>query len=797
MLEMKGDVLLPESESSGSAEWEVAGREEIVGWIRELVEVEEIEGSAILTALHMREPRLEMSEMQAALERYVQSIKAKTMEKMSGKYGEFAHIAEEVCSQGLSDTTRTALTELYSSLSNLNSHARQKRQEIEYETQALRAAEKISRENQAVQGFGLLLDELEAGLILNNNDKKQHAAKDKNIERLAHAALSLKAQLEGAVDFISDGALVTQLHEYAQRVDAAEGATRLAVEAAFETLCCHSSNQDEQEEEAQREACLRAGAALGMGARLEELFALKVMRPFLKASFTPGRLDGADRGSANGLPWILSAALDFIKDRALIAIRACDRVMASPGIAVLSVDLLCRGVWSPVAHALLSLDSLFQLGSRQKVRKCYNIVFQSFLEPLSDLVHDSTEALRRLEASDDTRKLREEWNLPVYAELVKTEIISSLPMQSADELLRTLHLIWDQCLLLPVASHFLELTFFIIDDFMAWAENSFKSNDTTSSTQHFARLAVDFAQLDSIIKFEFPERIVSAINSCSRLRSRQSSLAKIAPGFNAVISPRADGIRRQALNLLAISLADEAAAGFRLVKSVTARYHLTNAPAPTLPSEYLAKHAFPPLDKFDEIWRSILPFSDQRQKLTFYTSIHNRISQAYASQVTAVLEHANKFQATLARRHHRKSVIAPTLDLASDAIKIKQQLLFDLDSAIHRLDAFADLESANDSPLSILRNELKEAIPSASDNGDDISTSSTNATNGVSSVYDGYQVPHEEVKEEVVASSSSIVAEVSPHSAPTIPSQNPPPAEEQSRSDGSQNEEEQSGPPVF
>jgi len=134
------------------------------------------------------------------------------------------------------------------------------RRGLEDELKRRRADRRDRLERAAVDRFERLLSELEADL----------GAADVAVERCAHASLALRAQLDGAVDFVRDGALVGRLRASRPRVEAAAKAAAAAVEAAFVATCVRDAGAADG---AARRRVLRAGGALGLGPRLEALFA--------------------------------------------------------------------------------------------------------------------------------------------------------------------------------------------------------------------------------------------------------------------------------------------------------------------------------------------------------------------------------------------------------------------------------------------------------------------------------------------------------------------------------------------
>ena len=691
---------------------------EVSRWIRSILDDDNDmeDGKMILGALHAMDPSLEMSDMKAGLELHLDEIKAETLEVMASRYGEFAKVAEVVTSSMMvSEETRLSLSELRTGVAETRDAYRRKKIALTQQLEAQRSLRKREREVKAVEHFSLLLTELETGL------KRENPA----VERLAHATLSLRAQLAAAVEFVSDGELLTQVHELAGPVEEAEMKTRRAVENAFERSTFENKNK------LLLEASLRSAAALGCGARLETIFSDRVMRPFLEATFTTPRLDGAMRNSRSGLPSIYAATLDYVKDRAGPAIRACDNVLGGP-MKVLAVDLLVKAVWEPIVEAMESrLKSLFDLGSAKQVHKTVRATFlfmdqlaETFFPENEDQEEDdfvvvsskkpeSCEAARdRLEASDATQRLLQTFNLPVYFELVKVDILASVfsseeknptrgPSSLALGVVDATRKLWDptEWFLRPIADEDLSFTFELLKKFF----EELQKRDL-SSVDLCASSAVDAAFVAKSLKAHLlgGEGIFKAL-----VLTNKDSL-KVA--LDAALQEAADlpssEIAAKATESLADVLAEEVIKGLRLVKSVTARYHLTNAPDPNEASDYLKTHAFKPLDDYDENWRSFLVVDE-----AFYRRHNDKIHEAYAAQVQAVLDHAKKFHATLQKRRDAKKIRGgqSSIDLAGDALKVAKQLLLDVDATIERLDTFSSLTHSA-SPLRQIQTALRSEV---------------------------------------------------------------------------------------
>lgn len=693
---------------------------EVRGWIKDALEMG-LEGSAILGSLHDKSRSLEMSDMQAALRSESAAINGEMLDLMSSKYGEFFEVAESVSSGCECRETRDALIKLHGQLGVTAREAGSGRRELEAELERRRAAAKQHREAQAIERFEILLGELEAAISSEGAD----------VERCAHAALSLRAQLSSAVELISDGSRVTQLHEMSHRVDEAERGAAHAVEKAFERLCC--SRREGCAPEAVQ-VCLRAAAALGLGPRLEDVYGEMILKAFLTATFTRSRLDGSDRGSCAGLPSIYAATLEFVQERCQIALQACEAAMSTSAPSslpsLLAVDLVCNGVWRPIAAAVLDrLSPIFELGIAATIHKSYQATFR-FLEDLARLAtaSPSTEASpsasdsssyvsRRLRAHPATRELERRWDLGVYFELVKVDLVSKLdaalfqhaddfvlvqrsedgvaaakkpsPSAFVDELLRAVDRLWETeptkygYFLKPIAHKCTELTFDLVSKALR-ASTERLENDDKPSPHALAQLAFDIHFVEQSLSTSTPAKVANALRGLDQALPEDVPVDALVLAMDQSALRPVRSIKTRALDKLAAALAKDTARGLEAVKGVAARYNLTNQPAPTdQPSDYLDQDALNWLcDDFGAVWTNDrLPAPPD-----FKRRIALDIIEHYVPMVHDVLEQALNLHLSLRKRGKRPS--HPDGLQLSDLQKIASQLLLDVNHLQTRLTNF-------------------------------------------------------------------------------------------------------------
>ncbi|KAH8046670.1 hypothetical protein JL722_13564 [Aureococcus anophagefferens] len=258
-----------------------------------------------------------------------------------------------------------------------------------------------------------LLAELEADL----------GAADVAVERCAHASLALRAQLDGAVDFVRDGALVGRL-----RRRAAAGAPQRrgsAVEAAFVATCVRDAGA--ADDARRRVPAPAAPWASARGSRPSSLSA-PGGRP---RDDLPGdaRVRRRARGPALAAAEAAAGARAEPKTAGGRAIADWRRGAGAADRSLHGVDLVCHGVWAPVCAALGGLDGVFDLGTRR--RRTDARWRPRFADDLAALAASGDRALarrvrRRLKAHPATATLEERWNLPVYFELVRGDLVRDL-----------------------------------------------------------------------------------------------------------------------------------------------------------------------------------------------------------------------------------------------------------------------------------------------------------------------------------------------------------------------------------
>ncbi|CAM9379054.1 unnamed protein product, partial [Ectocarpus sp. 13 AM-2016] len=305
------------------------------------------------------------------------------------------------------------------------------------------------------------------------------------LERAAHYALMMNADLQAAAEDEADGAgdadaisLLRGMSSRASRVEA-EITRRLRSEFASLLKPQHpwpstpaagngasarngagggparggpGSSGGGAARESRRQAllsCLRPFSALGSGIEAEKQFARAVMQPFLEARFTPGIVDGSERGSSKGLGPLLNELLAYVKEVAGDAVEAAEDMFASPAgldlegsplgekeekeengaktgtvkevdaMAPLPVDLVCNGVWRPVQQVLMTrLSSIFATGMVAAQHSNF-VLCMEFLEGLAAIAggEKRPRIRHRLLGQPSVAEFKARWNLPIYFQL--------------------------------------------------------------------------------------------------------------------------------------------------------------------------------------------------------------------------------------------------------------------------------------------------------------------------------------------------------------------------------------------
>ena len=593
------------------------------------------------------------------------------------------------------------------------------RRGLEDELKRRRADRRDRLERAAVDRFERLLSELEADL----------GAADVAVERCAHASLALRAQLDGAVDFVRDGALVGRLRASRPRVEAAASAAAAAVEAAFVATCVRDAGAADG---AARRRVLRAGGALGLGPRLEAIFAERALAAFLAATFTQGRLDGVERGSCSGLATIFRATLEFVAERAGPALAAAEAAAAGDGAeaekmtadaaiadwrrgagaadrSLHGVDLVCHGVWAPVCAALGGLDGVFDLGNAATAHRTY-AASAKFADDLAALAASGDRALarrvrRRLRAHPATATLEERWNLPVYFELVRGDLVRDLddalaatyvlvdgprrgPPEVSDRVASALGVVartWaPDVVLAPVGDKFAGLAFELVG--LVVGDAARRLGDATADwpPRRLGQLAFDLDAFDAAVAV----RLAAGFEASLDLDLATADA--VAAGARAALAP-GRRLRAAAAERLEAALAAAAVDRLRAVKGVPATYHLTGKPPPGAPSRYVAD-ALAPGAAFAGDWGGHL--ADAR---ALAAAAAAAAAATYEGLVLDVLDQAAKFEATMAKRNKHA-------DVAGDALKIAAQLALDVDAfaAGSGLDAAATFPRAKAAIAAVL-----------------------------------------------------------------------------------------------
>ncbi|KAK7241920.1 component of oligomeric golgi complex [Aureococcus anophagefferens] len=264
-------------------------------------------------------------------------------------------------------------------------------------------------------------------------------------------SLDTSAELDGAVDFVRDGALVGRLAR-CRRV----GGGRAQARAPPRRPSSRPASATRARPTAPRGAACSAPAAPWASARGSRRFArARALAAFLAAAFTQGRLDGVERGSCSGLATIFRATLEFVAERAGPALAAAEAAARGDGAEAKRRRRTRRsrtGAAAPAPRTGASTASIWcatasgrpsaprsaastassTWGTRATgadLRVC--AASAKFADDLAALAASGDRALarrvrRRLKAHPATATLEERWNLPVYFELVRGDLVRDL-----------------------------------------------------------------------------------------------------------------------------------------------------------------------------------------------------------------------------------------------------------------------------------------------------------------------------------------------------------------------------------
>ena len=641
-------------------------------------------GPELLSALHAAAPHLEMAAMHSLLEDYKAKEDAKLFDLVAENYRDFFRIATSV--EGSAEdaaATQAALLALEGEASKAAATAGVEQAKLEDELARRREKRREDREKDKVKRFADTLSDLERRL----------ADADVDVERAAHDALHLRAALDGAVDGLRDGDRVSFVQGCRDRVDACALNVAQKIDDEFAATCCRLGKAQGDE---RLRRVLRAAAALGRGPQLEEFFGERVLDAFVKATYTRGRLDGVERGSRSGLPTMYRATLEFVEERCGAALRACevaargvdDDVLGLRGVpgaverearkhkrkppppgSLLGVDLLCEGVWRRVCAALLEtpeLSGLFDLGDADAAHRAVAAT-DSFREGLAAIAGKGDRdaerhARRRLRGHAQTAELEQRWNLPVYVELVRADLIQAVDGALASEedaapaLIGAVERCWAGDRFLPAVG----------DAFGALALELAQRGATGLAARAaraeghdaHARCAVDCGTFSARIR----ATLASGFEALLDLSLEDAAL--LAAGCDEALEAcdrAVEECRRDAADDLVGVIDGRLAA----CKGVAARYHLTGQKAPSEPSSYVA-HAAEPLAQFYETWSALLGDAQPDR-----AQVSERCAVHLETRALAVLDHAAQFETVMAKRGN-------TASLAEDSRKIAAQLELDV-----------------------------------------------------------------------------------------------------------------------
>ena len=390
------------------------------------------------------------------------------------------------------------------------------------------------------------------------------------------------------------------------------------------------------------------------------------------------------------------ATLEFVEERCGAALRACevaargvdDDVLGLRGVpgaverearrhapkppppgSLLGVDLLCEGVWRRVCAALLEtpeLSGLFDLGDADAAHRAVAAT-DSFREGLAAIAgrgdrDAERHARRRLRGHAKTAELEQRWNLPVYVELVRADLIQAVDGALASEedaapaLIGAVERCWAGDRFLPAVG----------DAFGALALELAQRGATGLAARAaraeghdaHARCSVDCGTFSARIR----ATLASGFEALLDLSLEDAAL--LAAGCDEALEAcdrAVEECRRDSADDLVGVIDGRLAA----CKGVAARYHLTGQKPPSEPSSYVA-HAAEPLAQFYETWSALLGDAQPDR-----AQVSERCAVHLETRALAVFDHAAQFETVMAKRGN-------TASLAEDSRKIAAQLELDV-----------------------------------------------------------------------------------------------------------------------
>ncbi|GFS46001.1 conserved oligomeric Golgi complex subunit 2 [Nephila pilipes] len=477
----------------------------------------------------------------------------------------------------------------------------------------------------------------------------------------------------------------------------------LSIGVSDNNLTLPSQTQDLQK-------ILRIYSVIGEERKLENVFQISIVRPFMKKLVTQTNI------TKLGLDKLLQEILNFIPNACSDVLKLTTKGINKDVEIVPGYDFLVNAVWPEIINSfeLISPVYLFSLGDPQQFHGNYCSVMR-FLDQFEHLceVQSSVIKFRKLSSY---KEFIQKFNLDVYFQIRFQEIAGkfeldlfedgfaksndkSLPymLKATVSLWYCLNLCWSDTVFLPfLRNDFWKLTMQLLSRYNIWANSCIK--EIKNKTLELALLTKDVETLTPDLKRFFLEIIQPKLcygsvthNTECAFQDAETSLREI-PAVSA--------------KLIVKILNEKCSAHLKMISSIPQRFRKTNREIPSKPSPYVSQ-VLNPLTEFSLEANSVLP-SEWRSYIE--SQVTDAIMKQCVTLMQDVLTSIKKMEDSLKilKRARDKSTGQFSHGVVTDDDKIRRQLAIDV-AYFEELIQKSDLHTSALKSLS----ELRDIIASA------------------------------------------------------------------------------------
>lgn len=462
---------------------------------------------------------------------------------------------------------------------------------------------------------------------------------------------------------------------------------------------------------------LRGFTAIAATADAEALFCTLIVRPWLERTVTRDALDGAVRGSCQGLPALCDAVVRFVDTE-------CRRVLAPN--APPEFDFLSRAIWPEIERVFVAeLGAIFRPAIPDLFHRHYTTA-TAFLARIEQLCADDAH-LARFRASPAHGSFERRWNLAIYFQLrfqdLRSEFEEALaaslaaaaaaatgvadeggaPLRGTTQLCASLQRCWAADVLLrPLVPRFFKLSLQFVARYERWLR-ALLSAPTRPDDALLVRAFLDSERLARDLDALFARCVAgAALNDAQIEQTMLGAFRSAVATLGGVSAALADALLHDVVQRCTAELA--------AMKAITGAFRMTNKPAPRAASAYVAR-VLAPLERFltpDSAVTGGVTASTRRQWAQSAAASTTEAFAANATELLATVQRSDGFLRRIVKRQDNQSAAAATAESLSDTEKISLQLYLDVKEYSARVRRLDDLDRNADIGLARLQDMVAE-----------------------------------------------------------------------------------------